>query len=77
MFMFRLKALALPDGAVTGRGAVMARAGDGNAVADVLFGEVHYSEGLQVGYRWYDANKVTPLLPFGYGLSCRCAGRSL
>jgi beta-glucosidase len=32
-------------------------------------GEVHYSEGLDVGYRWYDANSVTPLFPFGYGLS--------
>ena len=30
-------------------------------------GEVQYSEGL--GYRWYDANNVTPLFPFGYGLS--------
>ena len=28
-----------------------------------------YSEGLGVGYRWYDAAKVTPLYPFGYGLS--------
>jgi beta-glucosidase len=28
-----------------------------------------YSEGLDVGYRWYDANNVTPLFPFGYGLS--------
>jgi beta-glucosidase len=32
-------------------------------------GEVEYSEGLQVGYRWYDANHVTPLFPFGFGLS--------
>ena len=32
-------------------------------------GQVHYSEGLDVGYRWYDANDVTPLFPFGYGLS--------
>ncbi len=30
---------------------------------------VQYSEGLLVGYRWYDQNKVTPLFPFGYGLS--------
>ncbi|HEY8030153.1 MAG TPA: glycoside hydrolase family 3 C-terminal domain-containing protein [Gaiellaceae bacterium] len=28
-----------------------------------------FSEGLDVGYRWYDANKVTPLFPFGFGLS--------
>jgi beta-glucosidase len=32
-------------------------------------GEVEYSEGLDVGYRWYDANHVTPLFPFGFGLS--------
>jgi beta-glucosidase len=32
-------------------------------------GRVDYSEGLDVGYRWYDANNVTPLFPFGYGLS--------
>ncbi|HTX12450.1 MAG TPA: glycoside hydrolase family 3 C-terminal domain-containing protein [Solirubrobacteraceae bacterium] len=28
-----------------------------------------YSEGLLVGYRWYDAEGITPLFPFGYGLS--------
>jgi beta-glucosidase len=32
-------------------------------------GQVQYSEGLDVGYRWYDAKQVTPLFPFGYGLS--------
>ena len=31
--------------------------------------DASFSEGLDVGYRWYDANKVTPLFPFGYGLS--------
>ncbi len=28
-----------------------------------------YSEGLLVGYRWFDSKHVTPLFPFGYGLS--------
>jgi beta-glucosidase len=28
-----------------------------------------YSEGLQVGYRWYEANGVRPVFPFGFGLS--------
>ncbi|HEX3326258.1 MAG TPA: glycoside hydrolase family 3 C-terminal domain-containing protein, partial [Actinomycetota bacterium] len=28
-----------------------------------------YTEGLQVGYRWYEANNVAPLFPFGFGLS--------
>lgn len=73
----------------------------GNAIADVLFGDVNpsaklpvtfpasmsqlptaaaerfpgvdgkvqYSEQRQVGYRWYDAQDLTPLFPFGFGLS--------
>jgi beta-glucosidase len=28
-----------------------------------------YAEKLQIGYRWYDANKVKPMFEFGYGLS--------
>lgn len=28
-----------------------------------------YREGLLIGYRWFDANRVAPLYPFGYGLS--------
>jgi len=32
-------------------------------------GQVQYSEGLDIGYRWYDARNITPLFPFGYGLS--------
>jgi beta-glucosidase len=32
-------------------------------------GKVTLSEGIFVGYRWYDQNKIAPLFPFGHGLS--------
>jgi beta-glucosidase len=32
-------------------------------------GHVRYSEGLLMGYRWFDASNATPLFPFGHGLS--------
>ncbi len=67
----------------------------GNAIADVLFGDVNpsgklpfsfirhwedhfahdnypgnvYTEGIFVGYRYYDEAGVAPLYPFGFGLS--------
>jgi beta-glucosidase len=31
--------------------------------------DVLYSEGIDVGYRWYDAKDLTPMFPFGFGLS--------
>ncbi len=31
--------------------------------------EVHYDEKLDVGYRWYQSHQLTPLFPFGFGLS--------
>ncbi|MFC0678747.1 beta-glucosidase [Lysobacter korlensis] len=31
--------------------------------------QVEYSEGLQVGYRWYAAQGIEPLFEFGHGLS--------
>jgi len=71
----------------------------GNALADILFGDenpsgklpttfpvrlednpayinypgengkVRYGEGIFVGYRYYDKKAITPLFPFGHGLS--------
>ncbi len=32
-------------------------------------GTAHYSEGIFVGYRHYDAHTIAPLFPFGFGLS--------
>jgi len=30
---------------------------------------VNYFEGYNVGYKWYDSQGITPLFPFGFGLS--------
>lgn len=32
-------------------------------------GEVRYGEGIFIGYRYYDAKRMSVLFPFGYGLS--------
>jgi beta-glucosidase len=32
-------------------------------------GKTTYSEGVNIGYRWFDHEKIEPLYPFGYGLS--------
>jgi beta-glucosidase len=31
--------------------------------------KVSFSEGIYMGYRWYDQQKIEPLFPFGHGLS--------
>jgi beta-glucosidase len=36
--------------------------------AATLF-DVRYDEGLRTGYRWFDAQGIEPLFPFGFGLS--------
>src|SRR5262249_27405858 len=32
-------------------------------------GRTVYSEGILIGYRWFDQQHIEPLYPFGYGLS--------
>jgi beta-glucosidase len=34
-----------------------------------VHGRTTYSEGVNVGYRWFDKEYIAPLFPFGYGLS--------
>ncbi|WP_431040738.1 beta-glucosidase [Streptomyces sp. P1-3] len=34
-----------------------------------VLGREEYSEGVFLGYRWYDAHRRAPLFPFGHGLS--------
>jgi len=31
--------------------------------------QMDYEEGLYIGYRWYERENITPLYPFGHGLS--------
>jgi beta-glucosidase len=33
------------------------------------FPTVYYAEGLEMGYRWYDAQRIAPQFAFGHGLS--------
>jgi beta-glucosidase len=32
-------------------------------------GDTRYTEGIHIGYRWFDRERIEPLFPFGHGLS--------
>lgn len=52
--------------------AMEAQAAANPAVASTLTLKsfpIDYREGADVGYRWYERQKLTPLFPFGHGLS--------
>lgn len=44
---------------------------DGSTVRPVAgeIRQVEYSEGLEIGYKWYDEQNIEPLFEFGHGLS--------
>jgi beta-glucosidase len=41
----------------------------GNYPTDENHGKNDYAEGVFLGYRWFDSRSITPLFPFGFGLS--------
>jgi beta-glucosidase len=49
--------------------AQLPTAGDREKYPGTATQTVHYKEGVLVGYRWYDVNRLEPAYPFGYGLS--------
>jgi len=63
-------AMTLPTPEQLGKTAVM-KTGE----AQPTF-EMHYDEGLKVGYKWYDAEHKEVLFPFGFGLSYTSFGYS-
>lgn len=45
------------------------RARDTGTKSELQPFDVNYTEGVKVGYKWFDAENKQPLFPFGYGLS--------
>jgi beta-glucosidase len=62
----------LPFPTIRGKGLKMAASVDpvtGKKSWSLPPFDVPYTEGAQVGYKWFDATGKTPLFPFGHGLS--------
>jgi beta-glucosidase len=57
----------LPHPEIPGMAQIPAAPGRGRGRMQPF--DVDYSEGLKVGYKWFDAEKKDPLFAFGYGLS--------
>jgi len=55
----------LPHATIPGTATV---ARDGKPPKEVPF-DINYTEGLEVGYKWFDAEGKEPLFAFGFGLS--------
>jgi len=70
IFGMRPPAPPTPPAAPAAPGAAPAApAGRGGGRGGPTAFDVEYTEGLEVGYKWFDAENKEPLFPFGYGLS--------
>lgn len=59
----------LPQPAIAGLDVQEPEQGPGEAKQQGTVFDVDYSEGADVGYRWFAQKGIKPLFPFGYGLS--------
>ncbi len=67
---FPMSEAQLPHPELPGYAAMLeARKATGNPHAPPPPFTIDYFEGCNVGYRWYETRKLTPLFPFGFGLS--------
>ena len=63
---FPLSESQLPHPVITGRSPIGATIG---TVGTPTAYDVIYSEGASIGYKWFQPQNLTPLFPFGFGLS--------
>jgi beta-glucosidase len=62
----------LPHLTIPGMAPESSRAGGGTPArtkARIAPFDINYTEGMEVGYKWFDAEAKEPLFPFGFGLS--------